>query len=122
MRMRIVLGNSAVGGPAGMANTLAPVHRLLEELGLKIGELANGTADRHLAVVDDRDARGVVAAIFEALQPANHYVRCFTWSHITYDATHLALLPVHGSSNSPRLQLLAVRVSHCAREPCVTKF
>src|SRR5215472_6864707 len=68
VRMGIVLGWSAVGRPAGMANADRAFERLAREPGLEIFELAFGAPTRELAAFQRRDARGIVAAIFEALE------------------------------------------------------
>ena len=69
MRMRIALGRRAVRRPPGVrdAGRAADVLRL----GLRgeLGHAARGADPFNGPVVDDRDARGVVAAVLEAPQP-----------------------------------------------------
>ena len=68
MRMRVVLGRPAVRRPAGVADADRAGERLEPELLLEILELALGAAPRQLAVFERGDARGIVAAIFQALE------------------------------------------------------
>src|ERR1700758_3968603 len=68
VRMGIVLGRTAMGRPAGMADADRAGERLALQPGLEILELALGAPPRECAVFQRRNARGIVAAIFEALE------------------------------------------------------
>ncbi len=68
VRMRVAFGRPAVGRPAGVADADGAGERLARELGFEIAQLAFGAAAREVAVFERGDARGVVAAIFEALE------------------------------------------------------
>src|SRR5687768_15196623 len=68
VRMRIALRRLAVGGPAGMADAARALERLALKLGFEITKLALGAAAGQPSVFQRRDAGGVIAAIFEALQ------------------------------------------------------
>ena len=69
VRMRIADRRRAVRRPACVRDADAAVQRLRLELAREIVELALGAPADELAVVDRADTGGIVAAIFEALQP-----------------------------------------------------
>ena len=58
----------AMGRPAGMANADRPAERLGGEFRLEVLELAFRAPPLEPAVFERRDAGGIVAAVFEALQ------------------------------------------------------
>src|SRR6516165_7158122 len=68
VRMGIVLGRPTMGRPAGMADADRAGKRLAREPGLEIFELTYGAPPREFAGFQRRDARGIIAAIFEALE------------------------------------------------------
>ena len=68
VRMGVVLGRAAVGRPAGVADADRSQQRLGGEALLQILELALGAPPRQHAVLERRDARGIIAAVFEALE------------------------------------------------------
>ena len=69
MRMGVLFRGAAVSGPAGVANAVGAVQRLEADDFFEITQLALGAADLEtVAVAADRDAGGVVAAIFQAPQ------------------------------------------------------
>jgi hypothetical protein len=68
VRMRVVFGRAAVRRPTRMADTDRAVERLARQPCLEIPELALGAPPRQLAALERGDARGIVAAIFEALE------------------------------------------------------
>ncbi len=68
VRMRVVLGRPAVGGPAGMADAAHAAQRLSLQPGFEIAQLALGAAARQAAAFQRRHARGVITAIFQALE------------------------------------------------------
>ena len=66
----VLLAGAAVGGPAGVADAVDAVERLQPNRLFQVAELALAAADFELAVVaHHRDARRVVAAVFQPLQP-----------------------------------------------------
>ena len=68
VRMGVVLGRPAVGRPAGVADADGARQRLARKPLLQVLELALGAPPRQHAVLERGDARGIVAAIFEALE------------------------------------------------------
>ena len=68
VRMGVVLGRTAMGRPAGMADADGSQQRLAGEALLQILELALGAPPRQHAVLERSDARGIIAAVFEALE------------------------------------------------------
>src|SRR5581483_3022471 len=75
MRVRVIFRRRAVGRPARMADADFSVQRLLREALFEIPELPFGAAARKAAAFQRRDARGVVAAIFETLQRIDQAAR-----------------------------------------------
>jgi ATP-dependent DNA ligase len=88
--MGIDTGDAAVGGPTGVAHADMAFERVaLEDLDQAV-ELADGTADGNLSLtVDDGDAGGVVAAVFEAAQALDDNWHGLTFTDVADDAAHL---------------------------------
>ena len=92
VRMCIGLGDTAVGGPAGVADAQ---HRI-EALSLgRHGHFRHAAGTTHpadfrtLALVDHRDARGIVATVFKALQTLDQYRYYVAIGDCTHDSTHV---------------------------------
>src|SRR5271168_3609653 len=66
--MRVVFGRLAVGGPACVADTGVTLERSLFQPRFEIPELAFGAAAFETVAFQRRNARGIIAAIFEALE------------------------------------------------------
>ncbi len=90
VRMRIVLGRGAVGGPARMRNAAVAGQRAFGELGGKVEQLAGGAAAVELAVVDRADAGRVIAAIFEPPQPIEQAIGDRALPQDTDNSAHLS--------------------------------
>src|SRR3990172_8414945 len=92
--MRVALGGLAVGGPARVPEAHVAAQRSLAEDRLEVAELPERAAHREAPVLEDRDAGGVVAAVLEAAQPADHHV------HGLLFPTDVADDPAHASVSS----------------------
>ena len=68
MRMRIFVGHFAVGGPARVADAVRAGGRFLGHQFGKVRDASGAFARLDLLPVNDRDAGGIVAAIFEPTQ------------------------------------------------------
>ena len=68
VRMRVLFGRPAVRRPARVADAVDAFERLRVDRLLEVDELARASPALDLPVADDRDARGVVAAILEPPQ------------------------------------------------------
>ena len=75
VRVGVGLVGAAVGGPAGVADADGAGERFARQQRLEIAELALGAPARDVAVHQRRDAGGIVAAIFEALEPVEQQRR-----------------------------------------------
>ena len=79
MRVRVAVGGPAVGGPPGVAQPGVPAQRCRVgsvQRGLQVGQPAGPPAHRQpAAAVEQRDARGVVAAVLHPAQRIDHDVR-----------------------------------------------
>ncbi len=75
VRMSIVDGGSAVGGPAGVGDADRSAQRLARQLAGQVFEFSFRSTARQLAMVDGADAGAIVAAIFEALEAVEQPLR-----------------------------------------------
>ena len=71
MRVGVVRGRHAVGGPAGMGDAGEAGHMVLGDLVAQFGHALRAARAAQVAVGVDRDAAGVVAAVFQPLQAFN---------------------------------------------------
>ena len=69
VRVGVAHGRSAVRRPARVGDACRSVERMCREFACKIFELALGSATLELSIGDRADAGGIVAAVFEPLQP-----------------------------------------------------
>ena len=86
--MGVVLGRAAMRRPAGVADADRTVQRLFQQHGFEIAQLALGAAALQLAVLQRRDAGGIVAAIFEPLQGVDQLARDRALSENADNAAH----------------------------------
>jgi hypothetical protein len=75
MRMGVVLGRLAVGGPAGVTDPGMTVERGIVQPLLEILQLALGTPPVELLAFQRRDPCGIVTAIFQPLQGIDQLLR-----------------------------------------------
>ena len=69
VRMSVEVVGPAVGRPPRVREADRRVRRTIRDRSAEIGQLAGLLLDEQVAaVIDQRDARGVVAAVFEAAQ------------------------------------------------------
>ena len=89
MRVGVFFGGPAVRGPARVAEAVDAVDGMLADGLLEIGQFARGAAQFQLAVFADHgDARGIVAAIFEAPEPVEDQGHNFLRADISDYAAH----------------------------------
>src|SRR5438874_2406884 len=88
MRMGVVLVRLSVRGPARVAHAERPFEVMLAELRLEVGKLPLGAHDVDAFAVDDRNARTVVPAILELLQPADQNGNDVTVAYVAHDSAH----------------------------------
>ena len=89
MRMGVLFGGAAVGGPARVAEAVNAVDGRLADRFLEIGKLAGCAAEFEVAfVVDNGDAGGVIAAVFEAPEAVDNEGYDFLGSDISDNAAH----------------------------------
>ena len=107
MRMRVVLGRLAVGGPAGMADAGMAGERLGPQPRFEIFELAFGAAALEMVAFERGDAGGIVAAIFQALERIHQLLRDRTAPQNADNAAHADQYPqIVERSPKPRQPLL----------------
>ena len=68
MRMRVVLGRLAVGGPAGVPDPGVALERFGIQPLFEVLQLALGAAAREVVAFQRGDACGIIAAIFKPLE------------------------------------------------------
>jgi hypothetical protein len=88
VRMGVLFGRTAVSRPAGVTDAERARQRPLTEDTFEILEPAGGAAHVQGAVVEDRDARGVVAAILESLQSLDDDADRALVPDVSDDSTH----------------------------------
>src|SRR5205807_4837849 len=74
MRVRVDFVWPAMGRPARVTNAAVAFERLADQPFFQVLELAFGTAAREPAALQRRDARRIVAAIFQALERLDHFL------------------------------------------------
>src|SRR2546423_625799 len=105
--MGVFLGGPAVGGPAGVADAVGAVDGRFLQGFFEIAELAGGTANFELAVLNDSDTGRVIAAIFELAESFNDDRYNFFRADVADNAAHGAGLlrqPLLHSATSPQFQ------------------
>jgi hypothetical protein len=93
VRMGVGFGDAAVGGPTRVADAGGAAKAVLGRL---LGESVDPPDPPHEfepAILLDGDARGVIAAIFEALQAFEQDGGCLLTANVAYDSTH-KFLPI----------------------------
>src|SRR5581483_6776166 len=89
-RMCILLRDAAVRGPARMPETMSGRRSVRAGGRDEILEIAHRAHVVEPVVLAQRDARGVVAAVLEALQPLQQERLRLTLSHVSDDPAHSA--------------------------------
>ncbi len=115
VRMGIVDGRRAMGGPAGVGDADRSAERLARQLAGQVFELSFGPPPSQLAMVDGADAGAIVAAIFEALEAIEQPLRDQRFPDNRNDPAHrpsvtqiLRTMPsnIHCRRNGARSQAL----------------
>ena len=88
VRMRIAFGHAAVGGPAGVADAEGGVEALGDRRGFHLGDAAGAAHAAHGFAIDHRDAGGIVAAVFQPLEPIDQQRDHITIGDGTDDSAH----------------------------------
>ena len=106
VRVRVFFGGRAVGRPARVPDAVGAVERVQADDFFEVPQLAFGSADFEHAVSYHRQARRVVAAVLEPLQPFE-------------DDGHHALVPdiADDSGHSARLTIIADGLQRLAGGP-----
>ena len=74
MRVSVALRRLAVGRPTGVSDTDAALQRPVAQDALQVAELPEGLPHHDLALIEDGDAGGVVAPVFETPQAVEENV------------------------------------------------
>ena len=88
MRMGVALAGLAVGGPARVPDADIARDRAFVQAAGEIAQLADVATDRDLAILDDRDAGRIVAAILQPPQAFQDDLGRVARANITDDPTH----------------------------------
>src|SRR6185436_19454770 len=89
MRMRVLFGRPTVRRPSRVAEAVPAVDGIPGQDVLEPGEFPGAAPDVDLPVVDDRDARGVIAAILEPPKPFDDDGHRGPGSDVTDDSAHV---------------------------------
>ena len=92
MRVSVLLGGTAVRGPARVTDAVRAGQRPLAKHGLEIGQLARAASHVDAVRADDGDAGRVVAAILEPAEPIEHHRDDFLMTDVSDDAAHVLIL------------------------------
>ena len=103
MRMRVFIGDSAVGCPAGVPDPDVPRHGFLVDEGCQFRHAADLLADQDAVSTLDGDARAVVAAVFESPQAFEKDIGRVARTHVADDSAHVSE-PWGTDNASPRRQ------------------
>jgi hypothetical protein len=98
-RVRVFLDRLAVRRPACVADADRAAHRLLLQPRDEVRQFAFGAAALDAAIDQGGDARGIIAAVFEALQGADQFVRDGLLCDDPDDAAHQRFFPLSFSRN-----------------------
>src|SRR6266404_983889 len=115
--MRVFLRRASMRGPTGVANTIATLDRRLPQGFFEIAEFARSAADLdHSALIDDRNARGVIAAVFESLKPVENQGHDLLGTDVSNYSTHSVF------SNIGKVKLMAKPTSSTRLHPKSDRF
>src|ERR1035437_5709833 len=101
VRVGVFLGRAAVGGPARVADAVGAIDGVVANGFFEVAQLALGAADVEMPVIAiNREARGIVSPIFQALQAFQNNRNGAMGTDITYNATH-NLYIIRAATGSP---------------------
>src|SRR5580765_5888245 len=89
MRVRVLFGRPSMRRPSRVAEAVRAVDGIPGEDVLEPRELPGAAADVDLPVMDDRDARGVIAAILEPAKPFDDDGDRWPGPDVSDDSAHL---------------------------------
>ena len=111
--MRVGLGRLAVRRPAGVADADRPAKRRSRKLRLEVFQLALGAPPLQSAVLECRDASGIVAAVFEPLQRGDNRARDRSGPDNPDNSTHRRSPPSETDSSNSKRRIDAPRMKVC---------
>src|SRR6185312_15050652 len=106
MRMRVIFGGRAMGGPARMADAGAPGERMLRQGFGQLRQFARRAAALDMPAGQRGDARGVIAAIFQAAQRLEDKRGRVVASRDADDSAHGSNLYTLSSFDKLRMRIL----------------
>lgn len=87
--MGVFFCGASVGGPAGVADAEAALERRVGYNSFQVAEFAGGAAEGEtIGATGDRDAGGVVTAVFEAAEAFNNYGDDRLGANVSNNSTH----------------------------------
>ena len=111
VRMGVVLGRLAMGGPAGMADAGMARERFGPQPRFEILQLAFGAAAVEMIAFQRGDACGIVAAIFQPLERIHQLLRDRTASQNADNAAHADQYPQIDEKSPKRRPPLLTRIA-----------
>ena len=91
MRVGIAVGDATMSCPARVADARRTVELMPGGLLYQIVDASHLFGDVELAVLKYADPRGIVASILKPLQAFENDCRCFLFTNIANDSTHIFL-------------------------------
>src|ERR1700730_7845460 len=88
MRVRVLFGRSAMGGPARVADSVGALDRRFLENFFEIAQFSRRPPHFQLGLVHHRDSRRVISAVFELAQTFNYDGNDFFRPNITDNSAH----------------------------------
>src|SRR5439155_8228648 len=87
VRMRVLFGRAAVGGPASMPDSVSPIERLKSDNFFQIPQLALSAPNlQALAIAANSNSGRIVAAILQAPQAINNDRNDALLAYISHDS------------------------------------
>src|SRR6266404_1253391 len=93
VRVGVVRGRNAMGGPSGMRDADVAADRSRVECVLENLHLADGPQTGDPATLEHGDARRIIAAVFQATQSLHEDGNRVALRNDTHDSTHVRLAP-----------------------------
>ena len=89
MWVRVLFGGTPVGGPTSVTDAVGAIERTETNGLFEIAQFSFRAADLEVVTfIDDGDAGGVVAAVFEFSQPIDDERHNLFIAYVTNDSTH----------------------------------
>ena len=91
MRVSIFFGGTTVRGPTRVTDTVSAVERLLSQSLFEVAQFSCGATNFELMIlVDNGDARRIIATVFKFAQAVDYQRHHLFVSHVSDYSTHIS--------------------------------